>query len=87
MPGRMIGVWSGVCQVVLAVRGNRLDDFKECWRNCQHGFSVLSGLGVRWTGSRGHCTGPIVLWVIGISQDYLKGVMECNSIPPSRILP
>jgi len=44
-------------QVILAVCGNRLDDFKECWRNRQHVFGVLLGLGMRWTGSRGHCTG------------------------------
>jgi len=26
--------------------------------------------------------GSIVLWAIGISQDYLKGVTECNSGDP-----
>src|SRR5882724_1264320 len=49
----------------------------EKWR-C--GFRVLSGLGMLWTRSRSHYAGFQVSRVIGISQDYLKGVTECNTM-------
>jgi len=63
----------------LAVQGTGKTTSKECWRSHRRGFSVFLGLGMRQTRSWGHCTGSIALWVIGISQEYLKGVTEHNT--------
>ena len=39
-----------------------------------------SGLSMRPTMSQVVVLGSIALWVIGVNQDYLKGVMEHNKM-------
>jgi len=70
MPRQAIGVRPGSIRSYSCLR-DRPDDFKvleglPTWVRC------FVGVGHEVDWSQGHLLGPIVLWVIGISQDYLK---------------
>jgi len=74
MPGQAIGVWSRVHQVILAVWG------MARWLQSAGGVADMGLVFFQgWVWGR---LGPIVLWVIGISQDYLKGVRNITTPVP-----
>jgi len=54
----------------------------KCWRVANMG-SCFVGVGHEVDWESGHCTGPIVLWVIGIVKIISRVFMECNNSLPN----